>query len=328
MPTFTGGLGSQLGIANETTYGTIVTPAKFLEYMPGETMTLSRAFVLSQQLRAGRSFTSSTRRTATTRSAAGALTLEVPNQGFGPLLNLLHGETVTPTKESSSTIYKQVHNIGTTDPFKKSITLQLGKPTVEGVVSPFTYPGTILNSMVLSCQTGGWLTSALTLDSQDEQTGTALATASYPTSLQGFNFTQCVVKVNSVEQKAVRGITITINKPTDVARYYLGATKKAVPLTNAYAAATIALTVDYKDETLYKLFEKGEVVPVEITFTGETVETIVTELKFKFEACGLDGDSPNVANLGPLQQNIPLTVLDNNSVAPVVATYVSKDTAL
>jgi hypothetical protein len=327
MGSFTSGLGSQLGIAKETTYGTAVTVAKFFEYA-SETMALNRAFLLSQQLRAGRMFQSSSRRTATTRSAAGTVNMEVPTSGFGPLLNLLHGETVTPAKEGATTMYKQVHPIGTTDPFGKYVTLQLGKPTDEGVVNPFTYPGTILLAMTLDCQTGGFLETVLTLDAQDELTATALATASYPTALESFNFTQCTVKVNGVEQKQVRGVNITINTPKDIGRYYLGTEKKARPLTNAYNTAALTLTVDYSDNTLYKLFEEAKVVPVEVIYEGNPVEAIAKKLKLVFPAVGLDGDTPNVTGPPVLQQQIPLVTLDNNTETPLTATYIAADSAL
>jgi Phage tail tube protein len=329
MGSFTSGLGAQLGLAPETTYGTEVTVSKFFEFAT-EQMQLSRAFLESSELRAGRMFQSATRRTATTRSAAGTVAMEVPTQGFGQLLNLLHGNVVTPVQQAATTAYLQTHNIGTTDPFKKSITLQIGKPTDEGVVVPFTYPGTVVTSLAFSCQTGGFLDVTATLDSNNELVTTpVLATASYPTALESFNFVQCKVKVNSVEQKQARGVTLTINTPKDTGRYYMGQEKKGVPLTNAYNGATLGLTVDYADSTLYNLFAKAETVPVEVSFIGPIIaSTYHEELKFVFAEVGLDGDTPNVAGPGVLQQNIPLVVLDSGSGTPVVATYMSTDVAL
>src|SRR5437868_169188 len=94
---FTSGLGSQLGLEKEAAYGTYKVPTKFLE-MTSETMNLNRAFVMSMGLRAGRLFQQGPRRSPTTRSAAGGIVLEVPTKGFGPLINMLHGEAVVPAK--------------------------------------------------------------------------------------------------------------------------------------------------------------------------------------------------------------------------------------
>lgn len=328
MPSFTSGLGSQLGAGAETTYATPVTVNRFAEFT-SETMKLSRAFLTSQQLRAGRMFPNSSRRSPTTRSAAGGVVMEVPNSGFGTYLNLLHGNTVAPVQQASTTAYLQTHNIGTTDPFGKSITLQVGKPSDNGTVQPFTYPGTIMHQVSFDCQTGGFLTGNLTLDANDELTGTALATPSYPTGLRSFNFTQCAVTVNSVPQTQARGINVTINEARDVARYYLGATNKAVPLTNAYGAGTLALTVDFGDLTLYNLFANGSVVPVTITFTGPTIaSTYHEQLTFTMTACGLDGDSPVVPGPGVLQQAIQFVVLDDGTNPPFQITYMAVDATL
>jgi hypothetical protein len=329
MGSFTSGLGSQLGLAAETTYGTEVTVSKFFEFTT-EQMQLSRAFLESKGLRAGRMFQSGTRRTATTRSAAGPVAMEVPTQGFGQFLNLLHGNVVAPVQQGVTAAYLQTHNIGLTDPFKKSVTLQIGKPTDEGVVVPYTYPGTVLLALALSCQTGGFLDLTATLDSYDELVTTpVLATAAYPTGLESFNFTQCKVKVNGVEQKQVRGVTLTISTARDTGRYYLGATRKGVPLTNAEIVGTMTLTVDYADSTLYNLFAKAESVPVEVSFVGPIIaSTYHEELKFVFAETWLDGDTPNVQGPGVLQQNIPLVVTDSGSGTPNVATYMSTDVSI
>lgn len=327
MGSFTSGLGAQVGVAAEATYGTFKTPNRFFEFS-SEGLNLSRGFILSQGLRAGRMYQSSTRRTATTRSASGPVAFETPTAGLGPWLNLLHGETVTPVKEGATTMYKQTHNIGTTDPFTKSITLQVGKPNTAGTVDPYSYPGTIATALEFAIQTGSNMTTTVTTDNRDEVTSEALAVASYPTGLESFNFTQVKVKVNSVELAECRGATVTLNGPRDTSRYYLGAVQKAVPLTNAYNGAAVSLNVDYGGQTLYNIFAKAEIVPVEIIAQGAAVEAIKKELKFVCAACGLDGDSPNVPGPAVLTQTVPVVVLDNNTNPPVVATYVSADSAL
>jgi hypothetical protein len=324
---FTTGLGAQIGLAAEATYGTYKAPNRFFEFT-SEGLNLSRGFVLSSQLRAGRMYQSATRRTATTRSASGPVAFEVPSAGFGPWLNLIHGETVVPAKEGATSMYKQVHNIGTTDPFQKSATVQVGRPNTAGTVDPYSFPGSIATALEFSLQTGGLLECTATLDNRNEVTSEALATASYPTGLESFNFVQAKVKVGGSELTEARGVTITLNGPRDTSRFYLGAELKAVPLTNAFNGAALSLTVDYGGSTLYNFFAKAETPAVEVIIQGVAVEAIKKELKFVFAACGLDGDSPNVSGPGILGQTIPIVVLDNATNPPVVATYVSADSTL
>jgi hypothetical protein len=178
-------------------------------------------------------------------------------------------------------------------------------------------------------QPENFLTAKMTLDANDEVTAEVLATASYAAGIEPFTFVQCVVKVGGVEQKLARTAQVNLATAKDVARFPLGAEKKLVPLTNGYIAGTVNLVVDYKDQTLYNLFAKGEQASLEITWTGAVAsEATKYELKLLIEKAGFDGDSPNVANEGELQQQIPLVILDDGTHPPVVATYVSKDVTL
>lgn len=324
---FSTGLGAQIGLAAEASYGTYKAPNRFYEFT-SEGLNLSRGFIVSQQLRAGRMYPSATRRSATTRSASGPVVFEVPTAGLGPWLNLIHGETVTPAKEGATVMYKQIHNIGTTDPFGKSVTLQVGRPNTAGTVDPYSFPGSIASAIEFSMQTGGLMSCTGTMDNRNEITAEALGAANYPTGLESYNFTQAKVKVAGVEVTECRGFTLTLNGPRDTSRFYLGAELKAVPLTNAYNGAAMSLNVDYGGNTLYNFFAKAETPSVEIIVQGAAVEAIKKELKFVCAAAGLDGDSPNVAGPGIVAQTIPVVVLDNGTNPPVVATYVSADVTL
>lgn len=324
---FTTGLGAQIGLAAEASYGTYKAPNRFYEFT-SEGLNLSRGFIVSTQLRAGRMYPSATRRSATTRSASGPVAFEVPTAGLGPWLNLLHGETVVPAKEAATTMYKQIHNVGTTDPFGKSLTLQVGRPNTAGTVDPYSFPGSIATALEFSLQTGGLMACTATMDNRNEITAEALGAASYPTGLESFNFTQAKVKVGGAELTECRGFTLTLNGPRDTSRFYLGAELKAVPLTNAYNGASCSLNVDYGGQTLYNYFAKAETPSVEIIVQGPAVEAIKKEVKFVMAACGLDGDSPNASGPAILAQTVPVVVLDNGTNPPVVATYVSADSAL
>ncbi|MDP9094759.1 MAG: hypothetical protein M3N95_17930, partial [Actinomycetota bacterium] len=197
-----------LGVATEASYASGAVPNRWFEYKT-ESMKLSRAFLLSQQLRAGRLYTNSSRRSATTRSAAGAVSFEVPSAGLGPILNLLHGNTVVPAQQGGTAAYLQTHSIGATDPYLRSLCMQIGKPTDLGVVQSYTYPGTVPTSVAFDCQTGGFLECILTADANDEQvTGAyevdtlSLGAASagsitYAITWQGVTYTTAAIAYNA-----------------------------------------------------------------------------------------------------------------------------------
>lgn len=324
------GISGALGYAAETTWGTSVAPSKWAEFLPGETLARQQNFQRSNGIKAGRVFVTGTRTAATTRTAGGGLGMEVPNQGFGPFLNLLHGKTVTPAKIGAGTAYKQVHEIGTTDPYNKSLTLVKAAPKTEGgVVDSYCYPGAILDSMTLDMAISGFLVAQFAVQAKDENTEQSIGTQTYPTGLENFNFISTIVKINSVEQKFMKSLKIAFSKPTDGSRFALGSATRLQPLTNAFNSIKLDLEADYNNNTLYKFFEKAEAKEVEIAFVGATAsEANKFELKFVFPFCRFEGDSPNIADLGALKQSLPLMVEDNGTNPPCTATYVSLDSAL
>lgn len=326
------GISGAVGFAPETTWGTAVAPTKWMPFMPGETLGRQQTFIRSSAIRAGRMFTLGGLTAPTTRGAGGGVSFEVGNQGFGQFLNLLGGETeasLKPVKEAGGA-YKQVHKIGTADPYKKSLTVVKAAPKTEGGVVPsYCYPGAILSQLELSLAASGFLVANATVSAKDENTEQTIGTVAYPTGLESFNFTQCVFKVATVEQKFIRDFKLTIAKPTDDARFFLGSATRAQPLTNGFSSIKLDLTSDFNNDTLYKMFEKTETKAVEITFTGGVAAGAEKfELKFAMPMCRFEGDSPNISDMGPLKQTIPLFVEDNGTEAPLTVTYVSTDVAL
>jgi hypothetical protein len=322
------GLASQIGIKKETTYGTRVAPTAFYEY-ESEGVKFTRNRIASRGLRAGRTFQSSTRRLTTTKGGAGPVSLEVPNKGFGAWLDLLHGNTVTPVQQATTTAYLQTHNIGTSDP-TKSATVQIGKPDTGGTVRPFDYTGAMVTDYQFSCDTGGFLMANFGLDVQNEDTTQTLATASYPTSLSTFHFAQCAVVVNSVTATSLSSFNLSgaLARKTD--RFFLGATGlKAKPIQNDYSVATLAFGGEFSDLTYYGLYTADTIVPVTVTFTGAVIASTYFEtIKYTMAACQLDGETPNVGGPDVLQQPLNLTVLDDGTNAPVKIEYTAVDTTI
>jgi hypothetical protein len=171
------GLGSQFGLAKESTYGTVVTPDHFYEF-DSESLTRQPTYQDSVGLRSGRTFQPAGRSVPTTRQAGGDVPMDVPTKGYGAILDHMHGLTVTPAQQGVTTAYKQTHLVGTSQP-NKSATLQVNKPDASASDHAFTYPGSVLTQVAWSCDVGGLLKATHTFDSVDESTGvTALATAS------------------------------------------------------------------------------------------------------------------------------------------------------
>lgn len=325
----TSGLGAQLSVGKESTWGTPVARNRWFEFRQ-EGLQLDKEFLRSRQLKAGAMFQTSTRRVATTKGVSGQVTMEVPNKSFGIFLDQLHGNVVTPVQQGATAAYLQTHNIGTTDPAAKSLTVQVGKPDVGGTTRAFTYPGAKVQAITFAAQVGEFLTAQIDLDAKDEDTATALDTPAYPASLRSFDFTQGVVLLNGASAGVVKGFSLPLKFEYANDRFSLGSTVKSAPLVNGYPDISPTLDIEFKDlATAYNLFTAGTIVSLVLTFTGPLIaSTFYETIKFTMSAVGLNGESPTVEGPDLLMQNITCEVLDDGTNPPLKIEYTSTDTTI
>lgn len=333
------GLATQWAIKKESVYGTRAVPDLFFEYMT-ESGQRQQKYLESRQLRSGRSFQSSPRSVLTTRDAQVGVSFEVPIKGFGTIIDLLHGNTVTPVQQGATTAYLQTHNL-TGDP-NKSATIQVGKPdsggaAASGTVRPFDYTGSMVNSFNVSCAVDDWLKCTLGADAQDEDTAQTLATASYATLLEGFHFQMASVTVNSVVQNLttgslVKGMSLDLSLPRQTERYGLRSTAlKAKPILNDYTPGSGTLDYEFTDLTQYALFTAGTKCPLVLDFTSTTLAgtAFPYRITFTMAAVQFRGTTPAVDGPDVLNFSAPFSILDDGTNPPVVCTiYEVRTTAL
>ncbi len=320
------GLAAQLMLKKESVYGTRVVPDLAYEF-ESEGGVRNQKFLASRQLRSGRTFQSSARRVATTRDAEITIQGEVPNKGFGSILDLGHGNTVTPVQQGATTAYLQTHN-WSGDP-SKSATIQAGKPSVDaagvGTVRPFDYLGSMQTQLQLSCSVDDWLKFTAAFNCQDVTTSETLATPSYPTALEGFHFQQCVVSVNGVVQNLttgslVKSLSLDVSRPRNTERFGLRSSAlKAAPVTNDYSPGSGQLGFEYTDNTIYGLYAAQTIVPVIYAFTSSSLAgagfpyaLTVTMAACVFTSAPITVGSPDV-----LTYEAGYDILDNGTDPPV-----------
>ncbi len=321
------GLAGQVGMKKETVaYGTRAVPDLFFEF-ESEGGIRNQKSLSSRAIRSGRTFQSSARRVATTHDGTVTINGEVPNQGFGLILDLGHGNTVTPVQQSSTTAYLQTHN-WTGDP-SKSATIQVGKPSVNaagvGTVNPFDFLGCMLSQLQLSCAVDAWLTFVASFDAQDVKIDQTLATASYPTALGGFTFQQATVTANGVVQDLTTGslaksMSLDVSRPRDTERYGLrSSTVKAAPVTNDYSPGSGSLGLEYNSNTIYSLYAAQTVVPLIFDFTSTALAGagFPYRLTATMAACVFTGAPIQVSGPGILTYDAPFDILDDGTNPPV-----------
>lgn len=323
------GLGASLGAKIEAEFGKYVAPDAFYEF-DSETLSRQNNYLTPSGLKSGRMAGPVARHKPTTRSASGDVTMKVPNKGFGRWLNLLHGNVVTPEKIEAGTAYKQVHNIGTSAPIGKSLTVQIGKPDVAGTVQPFSYIGSKITQLQLSCDTGGELMATISLNSRDEVTGESLATPSYPTGIASLDFTGGEIKVASDTLGIVNSANMSLPLPMKTDRFGLNKSALAAePLPNEYIKPSGQLAMEFFGLTQLNHFYNCDTVKVVLNFEGATIAGSNKEqLKLEMPASHFIGASPQVGGPDILTVQYPFEAFDNGAEAPVIATYVSADTTL
>lgn len=323
------GLGAQIGIAPEVTYGTFLAPTKFIEFTK-ESLQLKKTTAQSAGIAAGRLLPLSSRRVVTQRQASGSLEMEVTNKGMGVLLQTLMGTTVTPVQQGAGPAYLQTHTLA--DTAGKSLVIQKGVPLTTGVVTDKTFIGCKITSAEFSCGVGEMLTASFEIDAKDCDEAQTLATASYP-AMSPFNFSQMAVKTGvfgtEVARDGVRKASIKIERPQAVDRFYAGqAGLKKEPISNDQVKITGSIEMDYVDTTLDDLHTSDAATSLVLEFTGALIAATYYEtFRITLPAVRFDDAPPTVEGFDVIKPTLTFTGLYDGTNQPKIE-YISTDITL
>jgi len=322
-----GGLSAQFGMVDETTYNTLATVTRFLEFN-SETVELTIARIESNGLRSGRRMRRSNQWLPGRESVSGDVEFEVQTNGFGLLLKHMLGSAAIGTVNEES--FTQTFKIGALD--GKSFTFQTAAGDDGGTVRAFTYGGSKVAKWELMCDEGGFLKLKITPDAASESIATALASASYASTSIPFPYTQGVVKLGGTEQ-IVKGFTLACDNSLALERYGMKATtpgQKREQLENVIRPVTGTLKCEFESLALYEKYKKSEEFTGELLFEGGKIKAGTKKYTFKVDLAGMrfDGKGPDVAGEGLIDVDIPFTCLETGSAATgVQITYISDDSA-
>lgn len=324
------GLGAQLSIAAESTYGTFVVPSKHLEFNK-ESLQAKKVTAQSAGIATGRLLARASRRVVTQRSAAGSVEMEVANKGMGIILQSLMGTSVTPVQQGATAAYKQTHLLA--DVWGKSLTIQKGVPLIGGTVTDKTYVGCKILSAEFSCEVGGMLVVSLEIDAKNCDEGQTLAVASYASGMAPFHFAQMAVKSGAygaeVALDGIRKTSLKIERGQATERYYAGASGlKAEPVSNALVKLTGSMETDYLATTLDDLHTSDAATSLVWEFIGPEIATPYNEtLRFKLPAIKINDGPPVVDGYDIIKPTYNFEVLDDGTNATAIE-YISTDVTL
>lgn len=326
------GIGSQVGVAPEATYGTYVAPSRFLQ---ADKVSLKKVKNTAQSngFAAGRLAPLASGRVVTTRAAAGSIDHEVLNSGMGLLVQALMGTSVTPVQQGATTAYLQTHILANT--MGKSLTIQAGVPNTSGVVVPYTYLGCKVTGGQFTFDIGKETTAQWTIDAQDVADSQTLAAASYSTNTRPFVGTDMSVKIGATygSEAPVTGVTkavVKFDRGHNTNRYYFGAGGvKAEPIINAWPKITGTLSADFVDKTVFAdRFAADTMFYLVCESVGPVISgTYYNTFRITLPGCFLDGDTPMADTLDVINGQFPFTWLFDGTNLPKIE-IISTDTTL
>lgn len=323
------GLGAQIGIAAESTYGTFVAPTKFIEFTK-ESLVLKKTTAQSAGIAAGRLMALSSRRVVTQKEASGSIELEVTNKAMGLLLQALMGTSVTPVQQAATTAYLQTHTLA--DTAGKSLTIQKGVPLTTGTVTDKTFVGCKVISAEFSCEVGGMLMCTIEFDGKDCDETQTLAVASY-SNMSPFHFGQMALKTGTYASETaldgVRKVSVKIERPQATDRFYANQSAlKKEPISNDLVKITGSLEMDYVATTVDDLHTSDGATALVWEFVGPIIASTYAEtFRIKLPAIKVDDAPPTVEGFDVIRPTFSFTALYDGT-NQVAIEYMSTDVTL
>jgi len=308
---------AQLGVADETTFGTVATPTRFYE-MRSEGINEGFSSIESQSLRAGYDLAPSDSVKRYPSGAAGDFVFEVQSKGFAWWVKHMLGALAVDGTASDS-LYTHVGTFGSL--YGQSFTCQVNRPMNPSEAdSPITFHGGKVARWGLECGTGQFLVATLGLDFEEADMTTALAAASYPTSKEFFSFLEGTVEIGDVAVVVDR-ITMTCDNGLIERPAALGSTKKREP-SQGRRSLTWSIDADFESETQYDLFRSAElggaIAKIELEFTGLATIGAASNpgIKVTLNDAVFDQARVNVGGPSPLKQALSGMCVQSSS-API-----------
>lgn len=320
------GIGSQLGIATETTFNTPVTVSRFYEFT-NESINYNKNTAVGLGLRAGGQLPRSQRRVVTTTDVSGDINLDLPTRGLGLLMAHAMGSFPSPTTVSTG-VYSYTFTLG--DTYGKSFTTQVGLPQYGGTVTPKTMGGCKVNSFELAVSNAGLATGKFSVDGASLSTSTALATASYSASTSIFHFAQGAITVDGASVANIKDFSVNVDNVLKTDRFNLGSAGiKQEQVINGFRKITGKITAEFTDTTLLAKFIADSNAAIALTFVGNTIaSTFKDTLSITLSAVKFDGELPQVGGPEVIDVNFTFEAYDNGTDAPMTIVYQTGDAAL
>lgn len=294
------GLGGQFGYVSETTVGTLVTVDKFLPVTaPEVAQEIERHD--SMGIRAGRLITAAWK--PGSRTIGGTVETELWNTDIATLFRHMFGAVEVATNSS-----QWDYTYTPADLTGESMTIQVGKPAIDGTVHPFTWGGAKIGSWTLTAEVGSLAMLSLDIVAMTETNGVSLAVASYDTALEPFVFTEANLLIAGSTNNVVSSFEIACDNGL-TERPRLGSAYSREYLQNGFREITGTAKTDFVDLTQYDRFLDGDETALVLNFDNGTEQLVIT--------CNVryDGGPPALSGPELLEEEVVFKVVHGTSDA-------------
>lgn len=320
-------LDQQIMFADETTFGTPVTVTRAFEFN-SESIGDDFGRTEGDPLRVGTYFKRADRTTPYYRGAAGTIQFDVLTKGFGFFLKHMLGSSAT-TGPTETTVYTHTGTVG--DLLGKSFTCQVGRPFhPTGTVQAFTYEGGKITEWTLSNDVEGNLVLELNCDFQQVATGTALATASYPSAMENLTWAGGTLTVGG-SQVDITEFNLTVNNGLNVDRRYISGSTDKKEQTGGRREGSFSITADFDSLTqrtrAAAATAAGTQAAIVGTWVGPTLLGTTIKPTFQVTVPVGEFDTWEAADSGPegIMQQLSGSVKYDGTNSSLTAVYKSAD---
>lgn len=302
------GIAGQLGLKEETTWGTAVVVDRFYELL-SEEIDFEPARVESEGIRSEQRVIRSDDWGAGTKRVSGSIELELSTKNMALLFKHAMGTLGT----TGAGPYTHTLTPGTLT--GKGLTVQAGRPSSDGTVQPFTWNGCKITAWELAFEIDQHVTLTLEIVGKDQTTGTALATASYTSSNLLLSFTHGAIALGGSAAKVKSG-TIRGENALNLDRVFVGDTSISEPLENGRREYSFDLTCEFESLTSLNRVVNGTEAALSLAFTRSTDSiTVAGNIR-------TDEGMPNLADMDILEQPLTgkfvATAADSTAISVVV----------
>lgn len=311
------GLAAQVGYASETQYGLATTVTRF-HPLVDEGIANEIERIESAGIVAGARVLRSPQWKPGNQSVGGDLGMELYEQGMGILFEHMLGSVT-----SSATGGVATHTFTPGDLTSKSLTIQVGRPTVAGTVIPYTSAGCKISEWELAVEAGSAATLGLTVLAKSQTDQIALASATYLTgALAPFVYTEGGISVSGSTVK-VRSLTISGNNSLADDRRNVGDPTIDEPLEAELREYTGTMTMEFSGTSQYDRYIAGLEVPVVLSLSAGADAQATITLNARF-----DGETPAVSGKELIVHNVPFKAVGTtNDQSAITAVLINAQTS-